>query len=133
MDLTLHDLSPEFQQALVLRAATENKSLEEALADAAARDLGVASTTKSPSAHQANSRESSYAGCAECHELDTSKTTYTTNEYGAIIVRPATTDADGNPLPKRRDLSFLMDGPPLEPEVLEALEAQRQIDPELWQ
>lgn len=34
---------------------------------------------------------------------------------------------------KRRDLSFLAQGPPLEPEVLLALEEQRRIDPELWQ
>ncbi len=33
----------------------------------------------------------------------------------------------------RYDLSFLAEGPPLEPEVLRALEEQRQIDPELWQ
>jgi hypothetical protein len=55
------------------------------------------------------------------------------NEHGAIMVRPVTTDADGNPLPKRRDLSFLSEGPSLEPEVIQALEDQRQIDPELWQ
>lgn len=30
------------------------------------------------------------------------------------------------------DLSFLAEGPPLEPEVLRALEEQRQIDPEIW-
>ena len=34
---------------------------------------------------------------------------------------------------KVRDLSFLAQGPPLEPEVLQALEEQRRIDPELWQ
>ena len=33
---------------------------------------------------------------------------------------------------KKRDLSFLAQGPPLEPEVLQALEDQRQIDPEMW-
>jgi plasmid stability protein len=33
---------------------------------------------------------------------------------------------------KRRDLSFMTEGPPLEPEVLEILEEQRRIDPELW-
>ncbi len=33
---------------------------------------------------------------------------------------------------KKRDLSFLSDGPPLEPEVLQALEDQRQIDPDMW-
>jgi len=32
----------------------------------------------------------------------------------------------------KRDLSFMTVGPPLEPEVLRALEEQRQIDPELW-
>jgi plasmid stability protein len=32
-----------------------------------------------------------------------------------------------------RDLSFLAAGPPLEPEVLRALDEQRRIDPELWQ
>jgi len=34
---------------------------------------------------------------------------------------------------KKRDLSFLAQGPPLEPEVIRALEEQRRIDPELWQ
>jgi hypothetical protein len=34
---------------------------------------------------------------------------------------------------KKRDLSFLTKGPPLEPEVIRALEEQRQIDPEIWQ
>jgi plasmid stability protein len=34
---------------------------------------------------------------------------------------------------KKRDLSFMTEGPPLEPEVLRALEEQRRIDPELWQ
>ena len=33
---------------------------------------------------------------------------------------------------KFRDLSFLTEGPQLEPEVLEALEEQRRIDPEMW-
>jgi len=34
---------------------------------------------------------------------------------------------------KRRDLSDIVDGPPLEPEVIQALEDQRRIDPELWE
>ncbi len=33
---------------------------------------------------------------------------------------------------KLRDLSDIVDGPPLEPEVIQALEDQRRIDPELW-
>ncbi len=32
-----------------------------------------------------------------------------------------------------RDLSDIVDGPPLEPEVIQALEDQRRIDPELWE
>lgn len=35
--------------------------------------------------------------------------------------------------PKLRDLSFMAVGPPLEPEVIQALEEQRQIDPDVWQ
>jgi plasmid stability protein len=31
---------------------------------------------------------------------------------------------------KLRDLSFMTEAPPLEPEVMQALEEQRQIDPE---
>lgn len=31
-----------------------------------------------------------------------------------------------------RDLPAIFDGEPLEPEVLQALEEQRQIDPEMW-
>lgn len=34
--------------------------------------------------------------------------------------------------PKKRDLSGIFDGEPLEPEVIQALEEQRQIDPEMW-
>lgn len=33
---------------------------------------------------------------------------------------------------KKRDLSGIFDGEPLEPEVIEALEEQRRIDPDLW-
>lgn len=33
---------------------------------------------------------------------------------------------------RKRDLSFLVSGPPLEPEVLVAFEEQRRIDVELW-
>lgn len=33
---------------------------------------------------------------------------------------------------KKRDLSFLAKGPPLDPETLKALQEQRLIDPELW-
>ncbi len=40
---------------------------------------------------------------------------------------------DRQELPKKRDLSFMTQGPPLEPEVIRALEEQRRIDPELWQ
>ena len=32
----------------------------------------------------------------------------------------------------KRDLSFLWEDGPLEPEVIQALEEQRQIDPEMW-
>ena len=34
---------------------------------------------------------------------------------------------------KMRDLSFMAEGPLLEPEVLEEFEQQRQIDPEIWE
>jgi len=34
---------------------------------------------------------------------------------------------------KKRDLSFMWADGPLEPEVIQAIEDQRQIDPELWQ
>lgn len=34
---------------------------------------------------------------------------------------------------KKRDLSGIFDGTPLEPEVLEALEDQRRIDPKMWE
>lgn len=37
------------------------------------------------------------------------------------------------PVTKKRDLSPIFDGTPLEPAVLEALEAQRTIEPELWE
>ena len=34
---------------------------------------------------------------------------------------------------KLRDLSFMTQGPQPEPEVLEELERQRKIDPEMWE
>lgn len=33
---------------------------------------------------------------------------------------------------KKRDFSSIFKGEPLEPEVIEALEEQKRIDPELW-
>jgi hypothetical protein len=130
MDLTLYNLSPEFQQVLIVRAQSEQRPIEDVLLDAAARDLGVAEPRAAADGPTKTFTDSERMNG---QSVDTSKTTYARNEYGAIVVRPATTDAAGNPLPKRRDLSFLTKGPPLEPEVLQALAEQRRIDPELWQ
>lgn len=133
MELTLHNLSAELQQALIVRATTEKKSLEEALVDAAARDLGVRAPKVDESNPQpASPDEANTNGCLEYEVCDTSKTTYTTNEYGAILVRPATTDASGNPLPKQRDLSFVVGTWVEDPEFDAILADQRRIDPELW-
>ncbi len=129
MDLTLHNLSPELQQALIVRAHSEQRPMEDVLVDAAARELGIASPLAARGASVKRTSDSGPNG----ETADSSKTTYTQNEFGAIIVRPATTDVAGNPLPKKRDLSFMTQGPPLEPEVLQALAEQRRIDPELWQ
>jgi hypothetical protein len=132
MDLTLHNLSPELQQALLVRAHSEQRPIEDVLVDAAARELGITSS-RSVSVSDDLAKETSESSRSDSQRTDTSKTTYTRNEFGAIVVRPATTDAAGNPLPKKRDLSFLAEGPPLEPEVLQALAEQRRIDPDLWQ
>jgi hypothetical protein len=107
MSITLDNLSPTAEQALVVRATAENKSVDRVASEIIESALGVA----------ANANPSSG---------------------------------------KKRDLSFLSEGPPLEPEVLDALaakrrdlsdlagtwvddpefdaalEAQSQIDPELW-
>jgi plasmid stability protein len=54
-------------------------------------------------------------------------------EQLGVALPPPTSEPNGNGAPKKyRDLSFLTDGPPLEPEVLAALEEQRRIDPEMW-
>ena len=34
--------------------------------------------------------------------------------------------------PAKRDLSDIFDGTPLEPEVIQALDDQRRIEPEIW-
>lgn len=133
MTYTLRDIPQEIETALRARAAAEHKSPEQAILDSLARDLGVnsASSGNTPAGRNAV-QESVATGCAESNGPDTSKTTYTVNEYGAILVRPATTDAAGNPLPKRRDLSFLA-GTWVDDEEFDAILAfQRQIDPELW-
>jgi hypothetical protein len=54
-------------------------------------------------------------------------------DLGVELPKDAPSGAIPESPKKKRDLSFLMEGPPLEPEVLEALAAQRQIDHELWQ
>jgi hypothetical protein len=40
--------------------------------------------------------------------------------------------ASAAPSQSRSDLSFMWADGPLEPEVIESLEAQRRIDPEMW-
>lgn len=45
---------------------------------------------------------------------------------------PEAEDAPATKPKKFRDLSFLTEGPPLEPEVIAALEEQRRIDPDMW-
>ena len=52
-------------------------------------------------------------------------------QLGVKLPEAAATNINGEPK-KYRDLSFLTDGPPLEPEVLAVLEEQRRIDPEMW-
>ena len=52
----------------------------------------------------------------------------------ALVVEALARGLGVGPSPeKKRDLSFLAQGPPLEPEVIRALEDQRRIDPEIWQ
>jgi plasmid stability protein len=134
MNITLNNLPADVEQALFARAAAERRPVESVVLDAVVRELGVELPQSDDSNAEGESRKlSRVSGNSQCKPADTSVTTYTVNEYGAILVCPATTDAAGNPLPKRRDLSFLTQGPPLEPEVLQALEEQRQIDPDLWQ
>jgi hypothetical protein len=52
-------------------------------------------------------------------------------QLGVKLPEATGTTVNGGPK-KYRDLSFLTDGPPLEPEVIAALEEQRRIDPEMW-
>jgi hypothetical protein len=83
MSIVLNDVSTTLEQALVVRASAEKKSVDRVAVEILENALGVA---------------------------------------------PSATTSSG----KKRDLSFLSEGPPLEPEVLEALAEQRQIDSEMW-
>jgi hypothetical protein len=53
------------------------------------------------------------------------------DEFVAAAIRERVGATESTTRPKR-DLSGIFDGTPLEPEVLQALEDQRQIDPEMW-
>jgi hypothetical protein len=133
MVITLSNLPPSIELALVARATAEQRPVESVVLDVVARELGVTLPRAADTAAQAGSPDnSSTSDRSECKQLDTSKTTYTTNEFGAILVRSATTDADGKPLPKRRDLSDLAGTWVEDPEFDAALEDQRRIDWELW-
>lgn len=134
MVITLSNLPAEVEQALLARATAEQKPVESVVLEFVSRELGVTLPSAGHTAPQVDSPgKSSSSGSMECLGHDTSKTTYTKNEYGAILVRPATTDPAGNPLPKRRDLSDIAGTWVEDPEFDAALEDQRRIDWELWQ
>jgi hypothetical protein len=133
MVITLTNLPAEVEAALLARASAEQKTIESVVLDAVARELGVTPRAENQAPQTDSLNEFSTSGCVNCEPVDTSKTTYTTNEYGAILVRFATTDAAGNPLPKKRDLSDLAGKWLTDPEFEAALEEQRRIDWELWQ
>jgi len=82
MEITLQNIPLPLEQALVVRASAEGKSVDRVALEVLQSGLGVAEETKKPAV--------------------------------------------------KRDLSFLWEGGPLEPEVLQALEDQRKIDPEMW-
>jgi hypothetical protein len=134
MTITLTNLPADVEQALLARATAEQRPVESVVLDAVVRELGVEQPSSGNGIRQADAtEESTSGGFTESAPVDTSRTTYRTNEYGAILVRPATTDAAGNPLPKKRDLSDLAGKQHLDEDVLKALEDQRRIDWELWQ
>jgi hypothetical protein len=133
MVITLTDLPAEIEEALQRKAEAEGKSVDRVTIDILARGLGVSPKASNGSPPADSVKESSTSGSTNRGTVDTSKTTYTTNEYGAILVRPATTDAAGNPLPKKRDLSDLAGTWVEDPEFDAAMEDQRRIDWELWQ
>jgi hypothetical protein len=82
MSIVLSDVSTTLEQALVVRASVEKKSVDRVAIEILESALGVTPESSS--------------------------------------------------LSTKRDLSFLSQGPPLEQAVLQVLEDQRQIDPELW-
>jgi plasmid stability protein len=82
MEITLQNIPLPLEQALVIRASTEGKSVDRVALEVLQTSLGVVEEAKEPTI--------------------------------------------------KRDLSFLWADGPLEPEVIQALEEQRQIDPELW-
>jgi hypothetical protein len=53
-------------------------------------------------------------------------------EQLGVKLPPGAKDAPLEKPKQFRDLSFLTEGPPLEPEVIAAIEEQRRIDPEMW-
>jgi hypothetical protein len=134
MVITLSNLPANVEQALLSRASAEQKPVESLVLEVVARELGVALPEACDSNRQVESNsDSTLGGSSEHAPLDTSVTTYTKNEYGAILVRPATTDAAGNPLPVKRDLSDIAGTWVEDPEFDAALEDQNRIDWELWQ
>jgi hypothetical protein len=133
MVVTLTNLPPSIEQALLARASAERRPVESVVLDVVARELGIPLPKAGDTTDLVDSiNESSTNGSSELQQPDTSKTTYTQNEDGAILVRPATTDAAGNPLPKRRDLSDVVGQHLIDDEMRKVFEEQRQIDPELW-
>jgi plasmid stability protein len=82
MEITLQNIPLPLEQALMIRASTEGKSVDRVALEVLQTSLGVVEEAKEPTI--------------------------------------------------KRDLSFLWADGPLEPEVIQALEEQRQIDPELW-
>lgn len=133
MVITLSNLPAEIEEALQRKAEAEGTSVDRITVDILARGLGVGPNPGNGNPSAGSVEESSPSASTNEEAVDTSKTTYTTNEYGAILVRPATTDAAGNPLPKKRDLSDLAGKNLIDEEVIQALEDQRRIDWELWQ
>ncbi len=133
MVITLTNLPAEIEEALHRKAAEEGKTVDRVTLDVLARGLGVLSPRTGDNIPVVDAPlDSNTNGGSKSEPLDASKTTYTKNEFGAILVRPATTDAAGNPLPKKRDLSDLAGQHLIDDDMRKIFEEQRQIDPELW-
>jgi plasmid stability protein len=129
MVITLTNLPAEIEEALQRKAAAEGKSVDRVTLDIIARGLSLDSPEEGCQSDPAQQKFAERVATVkktlnDAFRIPNQKRDTTFHEeQSKATLQPGT----------KRDLSFLAKDGPLEPEVLQALEDQRQIDPDLWQ